>query len=110
MSDDDMSEEGIDFDRVEYATNRKLPNDDDELTGHIKMYSYDNVNFTYTLQCPYCGETSKGRKEMENRPYYIKCDNCGENSLVRKMKGSGSKVKRPGGDTAGSDDADKANV
>lgn len=96
--------ENIDFDRVEYASNRKLPNDDGELTGHIKIYSYDDVNFHYTLTCPYCGAEQKGEKEMPNRPYYIKCKECGENNLVRKLKGSGSKVKRPGGGTAGADE------
>jgi predicted nucleic acid-binding Zn ribbon protein len=94
----------IDFDRVEYATNRKLPNDDGELTGHIKMYSYDDVNFTYTMTCPHCGTEQEGEKEMPNRPYYIKCEECGENNLVRKMKGQGSKVKRPTGEEVGSDD------
>lgn len=99
----------IDYDKVEYVTNRRLPNDADELTGHIKMYSYDNINFTYTLKCPHCGEVTKGDKEMENRPYYIKCPECEENNLVRKLKGSGSKVKQPGGDTTGSDtDTDAA--
>lgn len=88
--------ENIDYDRVEYATNRKLPNDDGELTGHIKMYSYDDVNFHYTLTCPHCGTEQKGEKKMENRPYYIKCTECEQNTLVRKLKGSGSKVKRPG--------------
>ncbi len=100
-----MAEEDIDFDRVEYVTNRRLPNDDDELTGHIKMYSYDDVNFVYTLKCPHCGETTQGEKEMENRPYYIKCSECGENNLIRKMKGSNSsEVKRPGGDETGADE------
>lgn len=95
---------GIDFDKVEYVTNRKLPNDDGELTGHIKMYSYDNVDFHYTLNCPHCGEETEGEKTMENRPYYIKCSECGENNLVRKMKGSGSGVTRPDGEEVGSSD------
>lgn len=104
-----MPEDEIDFDKVEYATNRRLPDDDGNLEGHIKMYSYDNVDFVYTLKCPHCGETTQGKKEMENRPYYIKCSECGENNLVRKLKGSGSKVKRPSGEEVGADeDADKA--
>lgn len=98
--------EDVDFDEVEYVTNRKLPDDDGELTGHIKMYSYDNVTFHYTLECPYCGAETEGTKEMPNRPYYIKCGECGENNLVRKMKGQGSKVKRPTGEEVGDDDAD----
>lgn len=102
-----MDEDTIDFEEVEYVTNRRLPNDEDELTGHIKMYSYDELDFQYTLECPYCGEVTEGEKRMENRPYYIKCKACGENNLVRKMKGSGSKVKRPGGEEVGaSEDAD----
>lgn len=100
----------IDFEKVEYVSNRKLPDDDGNLAGHIKIYSYDNVNFTYTLKCPYCGEVSNGRKKMENRPYYIKCDECGENSLVRKMKGSGSKVKQPGDDSSSGDEDTAATV
>lgn len=87
MSDD------IDYDKIEYATNRKLTNDDDEETGHIKMYSYDGVNFTYTMICPYCGAETEGEKEMKNRPYYIRCSECEKSSLIRKLKGSGSKVK-----------------
>lgn len=59
-------EKDIDFDRVEYATNRKLPNDDNELTGHIKMFSYDNETFYYEMTCPYCEETTEGEKDMPN--------------------------------------------
>ncbi len=99
-----MADEDINFDELEYVTNRRLPNDDDELTGRIKMYSYDELDFKYTLECPHCGEVTQGEKRMENRPYYIKCKECGENNLVRKMKGSGSKVKRPGGDEVGAED------
>ncbi len=88
----------VDYERLEYATNRKLANDDGELTGHIKMYSYDNENFKYQLKCAYCGAETEGEKEMPNRPYYIKCSECGENHLIRKLKGSGSEVKRPGED------------
>ncbi|MDY6774208.1 MAG: hypothetical protein SVS85_03320, partial [Candidatus Nanohaloarchaea archaeon] len=66
-----MGEENVDYDRVEYVTNRRLPNDEDELTGHIKMYSYDEVKFHFTLECPYCGETSEGTTKLENRPYYV---------------------------------------
>ncbi|MDY6768656.1 MAG: hypothetical protein SVW02_00945 [Candidatus Nanohaloarchaea archaeon] len=99
-----MASDDVDFDEVEYVTNRRLPNDEDELTGHILMYSYDEVTFHYTLECPYCGEVTEGTKEMENRPYYIKCSECGENNLIRKMKGSGSKVKRPGGEEVGADE------
>lgn len=84
----------INYDKVEYATNRKLPNDEGEMTGYIKMYSYDNETFHYTMTCPYCGEKHEGKKEMPNRPYYIKCKKCGENNLIKKLKGSGSKVKR----------------
>lgn len=98
--------EEIDYDKIEYATNRELPNDDGELTGWIKMFSYDNVNFKYIMKCPYCGAETEGEKEMPNRPYYIKCSECETSSLVRKLKGSGSKVKRPGG--SDDDDAEKA--
>lgn len=97
------SEEDIDFDEVEYVSNRRLPNDEGELTGHIKMWSYDDVNFHYILECPYCGAETNGEKEMPNRPYYIKCPECEENNLVRKMKGQGSKVKKPGGKKVGAD-------
>lgn len=88
----------IDFDKVEYASNRKLPNDDDELTGHIKMFSYDNETFYYEMTCPYCGTTQEGQKDMPNRPYYIKCEDCETSSLIRKLKGSGNDVSRPGED------------
>ncbi len=90
--------EEIDFDRVEYATNRKLPNDEDELTGHIQMFSYDGENFKYKLECPYCGAETEGEKNMPNRPYYIKCSECENSSLIQKMKGSGNEVSRPGED------------
>ncbi|MFB6167197.1 MAG: hypothetical protein ABEJ62_02960 [Candidatus Nanohaloarchaea archaeon] len=102
-----MDEENIDYDRIEYVTNRKLPNDEGELTGRIKMYSYDDVHFHYTLECPHCGEVTEGEKKMENRPYYIKCEECGENNLIRKMKGQGSEVKRPG-DEEGDDEEEAA--
>jgi len=98
----------IDFDRVEYASNRKLPNDDDELTGQIKIFSYDGVNFHYQMTCPYCGTEQEGEKEMEHRPYYIKCRECETSSLVRKLKGQGSKVKRPGSDDDDDDAAEAA--
>ncbi len=88
--------EDIDYDKIEYATNRKLPDDDGEMTGWIKMFSYDNENFKYTMKCPYCGEEQEGEKEMPNRPYYIKCSECETSSLIRKLKGSGNKVKGPG--------------
>jgi len=88
-------EEDIDYDRLEYATNRKLPNDDGEQTGHIKMFSYDGEDFHYEMECPYCGATTEGKKHMPNRPYYIKCAECETSSLVRKLKGQGSSVKRP---------------
>lgn len=102
--------EDIDFDRVEYVTNRRLPNDDGELTGHIKMYSYDELNFHYTLECPYCGAETQGEREMENRPYYIRCSECEENNLIRKMKGSGGSVKRPDGEDVTDTDADTDKV
>lgn len=84
----------IDYDRVEYVTNRKLKNDEGEKTGWIKAFSYDNVHFNYEMKCPYCGTEQEGEKEMENRPYYIKCQECGASNLVRKLKGQDSKVKR----------------
>lgn len=87
--------ENINFEKVEYVTNRKLPNDEGEKKGWIKMYSYDDVNFHYEMKCPYCGTEQEGKKKMENRPYYIKCKECGENNLIRKLKGQGSKVKGP---------------
>lgn len=101
-------EADIDFDKLEYASNRKLPNDDDELTGNIKMFSYDGENFKYEMTCPYCGETTEGEKEMPNRPYYIKCSECETSSLVRKLKGQGSKVKRPDSDDDDDDAAEAA--
>ncbi|MDY6788887.1 MAG: hypothetical protein SVV03_02880 [Candidatus Nanohaloarchaea archaeon] len=91
-------DEKIDYDKVEYATNRRLPNDDNELKGHIKMFSYDGENFKYEMECPYCGAETEGEKEMPNRPYYIKCSECEKSSLIRRMKGQGSEVKMPGGD------------
>lgn len=88
----------VDYDRIEYASNRKLPNDDGELTGHMKIYSYDGVNFHYEMTCPYCGAETEGDTKMEHRPYYVNCEECDRSSLVRKLKGQGSEVKRPGSD------------
>ncbi|MDY6778572.1 MAG: hypothetical protein SVU32_07945, partial [Candidatus Nanohaloarchaea archaeon] len=69
--------------------------DDGELTGHIKMYSYDGETFHYEMTCPYCGAETEGTTEIPNKPRYVNCKECGTSSLVRKMKGSGSSVKRP---------------
>lgn len=81
----------IDYDKVEYVTNRRLTNKAGEETGHIKMYSYDNNNFHYYLHCPYCGEEQEDDIQLEKRPFYIPCRHCERKSLVEKLT---NKVKK----------------
>jgi hypothetical protein len=83
FGDDD---EEIDFEEMEYVTNRKLENDEGEMTGHIKMYSYDGEHFTYALQCPYCEEKSSGDIHLPKRPFWIPCDHCDRKSNVKRLK------------------------
>lgn len=93
-------EREIDFDRVEYATNRKLEDDDGNENGHIKMFSYDNENFIYEMKCPYCGNVQEGEEELGSRPWWIECEDCGRSTNVYRIKDAHErKVKDRGADT-----------
>lgn len=99
-------EREIDFDRVEYATNRKVENDEGEETGHIQMFSYDNETFIYELTCPYCQHTFEGEDQLGSRPWWIECPECGRSTNVYRIKDAHDrKVKdRKGGEDVDVDD------
>lgn len=93
-------EKEIDYDRVEYATNREVENDEGEQTGYIKMFSYDNELFFYELKCPYCEHVSEGEEELDSRPWWIECPECGRSTNVYRIKDKHEKkVKKRGPDT-----------
>ncbi len=75
----------IDYEKVKYVTNRKLKNKEKELTGEIKMFSYDGLNFYYKMKCPFCGTEQEGEKQFKRRPYYVECKNCGKKILIEKL-------------------------
>lgn len=79
-------EDNINFDEVEYSTNRKLENDDGEENGHLKMYSYDNENFHFKMTCPYCGHEFEGEEELGQRPWWIECPECTRSTNVYRIK------------------------
>lgn len=98
-------EKEIDFDRVEYATNREIENDEGEKTGYVKMFSYDTENFFYEIECPYCQNTFEGEQELGSRPWWIECPDCTRSINVYRIKDKAEKkVKNRGPD--GVDDAD----
>ncbi|MBY6293887.1 hypothetical protein GLU60_00660 [Nanohaloarchaea archaeon H01] len=100
-------EKDVDFDRVEYATNRELENDDGEKTGHIKMFSYDNELFFYELTCPYCGHEFEDEGELGSRPWWIECPECTRSTNVFRIKDAHDrKVKDRGADTDEAPDVD----
>jgi len=76
----------IDYDRIKYVTNRALENDKGEKTGHILMYSYDEINFEYKMKCPYCGAEQEGVTTFTRRPYRIECKSCGRKILIKRLK------------------------
>ena len=98
-------EKEIDFDRVEYATNREIENDEGEKTGYVKMFSYDTENFFYEIECPYCQNKFEGEQELGSRPWWIECPDCTRSINVYRIKDKAEKkVKNRGPD--GVDDAD----
>jgi len=76
----------IDFDRVEYTTNRELQDDDGEKNGHLKMFSYDTETYHYQITCPYCGGEFEGSDELGNRPWWIECPECERSINVYRIK------------------------
>lgn len=92
-------EKDVDFDRVEYATNRVLENDEGEETGHIKMFSYDNEEFFFELTCPYCEYQFEGDQELGSRPWWIECPECGRSTNVYRIKDKAEKKVKNRGDS-----------
>ena len=93
-------EKEIDFDRVEYATNREVENDEGETTGYIKMFSYDTETYFYELVCPHCEHKFEGEQELGSRPWWIECPECGRSTNVYRIKDKEEKkVKKRGPDT-----------
>jgi len=67
----------IDYERTEYVTNREVQNDEGEMTGRVKMFSYDNEMFHYQIKCPYCEHDFEGgSQELGSRPWWIECPEC----------------------------------
>lgn len=95
----------IDYDRAEYVTNREVQNDEGEMTGRVKMFSYDNETFHYQITCPYCENEFEGSDELGSRPWWIECPECGRSTNVNRIKDAAKKrIKKRGPD--GVDDAD----
>ena len=98
-------EDNINFDEVEYSTNRKLENDEGEEKGHLKMYSYDNELFHFRMTCPYCGHEFEDKQELGSRPWWIECPECTRSTNVFRIKDAHErKVKDRSPDTP--DDVD----
>ncbi|MFB6202964.1 MAG: hypothetical protein ABEK01_00575 [Candidatus Nanohaloarchaea archaeon] len=97
----------IDFDRVEYATNREVENDEGEKTGRVKMFSYDNETFFYELKCPYCQHEFEGEDELGQRPWWIECPECGRSTNVYRIKDKEEKKFKNRGDTPEDVDPDE---
>jgi peptide subunit release factor 1 (eRF1) len=95
----------IDYDRTEYVTNREVENDEGEMTGRVKMFSYDNEMFHYQITCPYCENEFEGSEELGQRPWWIECPECGRSTNVNRIKDAAKKkIKNRGPD--GVDDTD----
>ncbi|AOV95217.1 hypothetical protein AQV86_04845 [Nanohaloarchaea archaeon SG9] len=92
-------EKDVDYDRVEYATNRKVENDEGEETGHIKMFSYDYENFFFELTCPYCQhEFERHDVELGSRPWWIECPECTRSTNVYRIKDKAEREQGPDDD------------
>lgn len=85
-SDEPVEDLDLDYDRLEYATNRRLENDEGEPEGFAKVASYDMENFIFVIKCPYCGHEFKGEEELGSRPWWIECPNCGRSSNIYRIK------------------------
>jgi hypothetical protein len=100
-------EKDIDFERVEYSTNRRVENDEGEKTGRVKMFSYDNETFQYELKCPYCGNEWEDSQELGTRPWWIECPECTRSINVNRIKDAHERqVKERGADGDTPDDVD----
>ena len=75
----------IDYNRVQYVTNRKLKNKEKEETGSIMMFSYDRKTFYFKMKCPFCGSNQEGEEHFTRKPYYVLCKTCGKKSRIEKL-------------------------
>jgi hypothetical protein len=92
-------EKDVDYDRVEYATNRNLENDEGEETGHIKMFSYDNEKFFFDMICPYCEHSFEDEEELGSRTWWIECPECERSTNVFRIKDAHERKVKDRGDT-----------
>ena len=100
-------EEDIDFERVEYSTNREIENDEGEKTGRVQMFSYDTELYYYDITCPYCGNQWEGQQELGQRPWWIECPECTRSINVNRIKDAMErKIKDRGADADTPDDVD----
>ncbi len=81
----------LEYDKIEYATNRELENDEGESTGFAKVASYDMETFMYVIKCPYCGNEFKDEEKLGNRPWWINCPSCDRSSNIYRIKDKAEK-------------------
>jgi len=97
----------LDYDKLEYATNREMENDEGEKTGFAKVASYDMETFIYVIKCPYCGHEFKGEEKLGSRPWWIECPECSRSSNIYRIKDKAEKkFKNRGPDTPDDVDVD----
>ncbi len=97
----------LDYDRLDYATNREMENDEGEKIGFAKVASYDMETFMYVIKCPYCEHTFKGEEKLGSRPWWIECPECGRSSNIYRIKDKAEKkFKNRGPDTPDDVDVD----
>ena len=100
-------EKDIDFERVEYSTNRKIENDEGEKTGRVQMFSYDTETYHFDIKCPYCGNQWEGSQELGQRPWWIECPECTRSINVNRIKDAVEReIKDRGADGDTPDDVD----
>lgn len=69
-----------------YLTRRKLANKSGEEAGEIVLWKRrGEVESSYMLRCPFCGEEQQGKILLEKRPYRVKCSKCEKTINLPKL-------------------------
>ena len=76
----------IDYGKLKYTTNRILKHKNGKFPGQIKMYSFDEKEFTFTIVCPVCGKKSDGKVQLLKRPYFVPCVNCDTKHVISRLR------------------------
>jgi hypothetical protein len=100
----------IDYEKTEYATNRRVENDEGEKTGRVKMFSYDNEKFHYEITCPYCKNTWEDSQELGQRPWWIECPDCTRSINVNRIKDAAEREFKDRGPDVDDADVDEADL